>query len=222
MTPARPSRVRSIAARLGGALLALFAASAASVAAPAAPAAEPVTSPNLRYYYPLPAANPSQNIETDVCVYGGTSGGVTAAIQATRMGKKAVLLEFSTHIGGLTSGGLSATDGGSAAGGIAREFYNAVGQAGFKPAKAEQAYRDMLKAANVPVYTEHRLVAVTKDGNRLTELRCENGNTFRAKMFVDCTYEGDLMAAAGVSYHVGREANSVYNETLNGVYHPGA
>src|SRR5438067_10858093 len=82
--------------------------------------AEATTSPNLRYYYPLTPAKDRQQIETDVCVYGGTSGGVTAAIQATRMGKKAVLIEFGKHLGGLTTGGLSATDGGSAAGGIAR------------------------------------------------------------------------------------------------------
>lgn len=174
-------------------------------------------SPALRHYYPLPAAE-AKTIDADVCVYGGTSGGIVAAIQASRMGKTAVLVEFGKHLGGLTTGGLSATDGGSAAGGIAREFYQRVGQqSGFKPAKAEAAYRDMLKEANVPVYTEHRLVGVAKDRTRITELRCENGVTFRAKMFVDATYEGDLFAAAGTSFHVGREANSVYSETINGV-----
>ena len=90
------------------------------------------TSPNLRYYYPLDPRRGPEIIETDVCVYGGTSGGITAAIQAPRMGKRAVLIEFGTHIGGLTTGGLSATDGGTAAGGIAREFYSKVGQTGFK------------------------------------------------------------------------------------------
>ncbi len=180
------------------------------------------TSPNLRYYYPLAPRRDPEVIDADVCVYGGTSGGITAAIQAARMGRKAVLIEFGTHIGGLTTGGLSATDGGTAAGGIAREFYGRVGQTGFKPAVAEAAYRDMLNAAAVPVYTEHRLLSVKKEGGRLLELRCENGATFRAKMFIDCTYEGDLMAAAGVSYHVGRESNSEYGETLNGVHAPGA
>src|SRR3954471_23500855 len=105
MTPARPSRVRSTAALSAGLLLCVTLATTARAADAPAPATEPVTSPNLRYYYPLPAAAPAQAVDTDVCVYGGTSGGVTAAIQASRMGKKAVLLEFSTHIGGLTSGG---------------------------------------------------------------------------------------------------------------------
>jgi hypothetical protein len=181
-------------------------------------AQEAVTSPNLRYYYPVPAVEGEKVVETDVCVYGGTSGGVTAAVQATRMGKRAVLVEVTKYIGGLTSGGLSATDGGSAAGGVAREFYTRVGTlAGFKPAKAEQTYREMLKEAGVPVFTEHRLVGVGKEGARLTELRCENGRVIRAKMFIDATYEGDLFAAAGVSFHLGREANAVNNETINGV-----
>jgi hypothetical protein len=177
-----------------------------------------VTSPNLRLYYPVPAVTENAVVDTDVCVYGGTSGGAIAAIQAARMGKKAVLVEFTTHIGGLTSGGLSATDGGSAAMGLAREFYQKVGrQSGFKPAEAEAAYRDMLKDAGVAVYTEHRMTGVTKDGARITEMRCENGRTFKAKMFIDATYEGDLFAAAGCSFHVGREANSVYGETIDGV-----
>jgi hypothetical protein len=175
-------------------------------------------SPNLKHYYPVPPVAQPTTIETDLCVYGGTSGGVTAAIQATRMGKKAVLVEFGTHVGGLTTGGLSATDGGSAAAGMAREFYSRVGAlSGFRPAKAEQVMLDMLKEAGVPVYFEHRLVEVSKDGNRITAIRCENGVTFKAKMFVDATYEGDLFAAAGCSFHLGREANSVYNETISGV-----
>src|SRR4051812_50108577 len=63
--------------------------------------------------------------DTDVCVYGGTAGGVAAAIQAARMGKSVVLIEPSRHIGGMTSGGLGWTDSGdkAAVGGIAREFY---------------------------------------------------------------------------------------------------
>src|SRR6188472_4540801 len=66
--------------------------------------------------------------DTDVCVYGGTAGGVAAAIQAARMGKSVVLIEPSKHIGGLTSGGLGFTDSGdkAAVGGIAREFYQRV------------------------------------------------------------------------------------------------
>ena len=69
-----------------------------------------------------------QVIETDICIYGGTAAGVAAAVQSVRMGKKAVLVEFGNHLGGMTSGGLGATDLGNKAaiGGIAREFYHLV------------------------------------------------------------------------------------------------
>lgn len=175
---------------------------------------------NLRYYYPVPPANPPQTIEADVCVYGGTPGGTTAAVQAARLGKKAVLVVFRKHVGGMTSGGLTATDVGNvkAIGGIAREFFDRVGKLrGYRPSEAERTFRKMLEEAKVPVYFEHRLQEVKKDGRRIVSIRCENGNTFKAKMFVDATYEGDLFAKAGVSFHVGREANSVYGETLNGI-----
>lgn len=184
----------------------------------AADPAEPTTSPNLRYYYAVPPVKDPKPVTVDVCVYGATPAGFTAAIQASRMGKKAVLLEFGTHVGGLTTGGLTATDGGSAAMGIAREFYQRVGkQAGFTSEEAERTMKDMLKEANVPLLFEHRLASVTKDGNRITALKCENGAVFNAQMFIDGTYEGDLFAAAGVSFALGREANSVYNETIDGI-----
>ncbi len=168
----------------------------------------------------------AQVIESDVCIYGGTSGGVAAAIQASRMGQKAVIAEFSKHLGGLSSGGLGATDIGNKAaiGGISREFYRRLGKHygqneawKFEPHVAEEMFRLMAKEADVPVYYEQRLRSVTKAGARITEIIMENGNTFRAKMFIDCSYEGDLLAKAKVSYHVGREANSTYGETLNGV-----
>ena len=191
---------------------------AALAIAMTASALEAQTPSKLRYYYPLPEATPPQVVDADVIVYGGTCAGVTAAVQASRMGKKAVLVEFGTHLGGLTSGGLSATDAGAAAGGIAREFYAVVGQKGFAPAKAEAQFRRMLDDAKVLLYQEHRLTEVTKDGPHLTTITCENGDRFRGKMFIDCTYEGDMMAAAGVSYDVGREGNAVYLETLDGAW----
>ena len=70
----------------------------------------------------------AQIIEADICVYGGSAGGVAAAVQAARMGKRAVIAEFGNHLGGMSSGGLGATDIGNKAaiGGIAREFYHRV------------------------------------------------------------------------------------------------
>jgi hypothetical protein len=184
--------------------------------------------------------------DTDVCVYGGTAGGVAAAIQAARMGKSVVLIEPSKHIGGLTSGGLGFTDSGdkAAVGGIAREFYQRVkkhyddpaawkyGKRAdyklyrpaddamwtFEPHVAEQILREMLMDAKVKVVTGERLRQVgPRDGRRITSIIMDSGNSYRATMFVDASYEGDLMARATVSYAVGREPNSKYGETLNGV-----
>ncbi|MDQ3814952.1 MAG: FAD-dependent oxidoreductase [Armatimonadota bacterium] len=189
------------------------------------PAATP-TSPRLRYYYPVARAGRPAIIEADVCIYGGTSAGVAAAVQASRMGRRAVIAEFGKHLGGLSSGGLSATDIGNKAaiGGFAREFYRRLGRHygndetwTFEPHVAERVFNNLVREARVPVHFEQRLAAVKKQGSHITEIVMENGNVFRAKVFIDATYEGDLMALAGVSYHVGREANAVYRETLNGV-----
>lgn len=195
---------------------------AASLSA-AAEAAEGDPSARLRYWYPLPKAAAPQVIEADVVAYGATPAGVSATIQARRMGKTAVLLEFGTHVGGLTSSGLSATDGGNVIGGLTVEFYQGLGKRrGFAPAAAEARFRAMLDEAKVPLHTESRLESVVLEGKAIRELVLENGNRVRGKMFLDCTYEGDLFAKAGVSHHVGREANAVYGETLNGVQKPGA
>ena len=194
-------------------------------------------------------------LQADVCIYGATAGGVAAAVQASRMQKKVVLLEFGQHVGGMTSGGLGATDIGNKAaiGGISREFYHRVAvhyarpdswtfetpeayfrnHGGrntladlsaadatmwtFEPRVAEDILFGMLNEAKVPVYLGQRLFTVSRSGARITEIQMENGKVFRAKMFIDATYEGDLMAKAKVSYVVGREANAVYNESLNGV-----
>jgi hypothetical protein len=165
-------------------------------------------------------------IQTDVCIYGATSGGIVAALQAARDERTVALIEPGRHLGGLTSGGLSQTDIGNkgAIGGLAREFYRRVGrQYGqpeswtFEPSVAERTFREMIREAAVPVFFEHRLKAVRKEGARIKELVTEKGDVFRAKVFIDASYEGDLMARAGVSFHIGREGNEVYGETLNGV-----
>src|SRR5262245_65026296 len=103
--------------------------------------------PGLRHYYPVPPVENPKAIEADVCVYGGTPGGVMMAIQASRMGKSAVLVVFRRHVGGMTSGGLSAVDlgRGDSIAGIAREFLSRVGQQrGFRPSKAEETFLAML------------------------------------------------------------------------------
>ena len=184
------------------------------------------------------------DFEADVVVYGGTSGGITAAIQTVKMGKTVVLIEPSQHLGGLTAGGLGATDIGNEAaiGGLSREFYRRVAQHyaidahwkyeskrksppedamwTFEPHVARDVYNAWLTEKMITPILGERLdlnSGVQKDGVRITALRMESGKVFRGKVFIDATYEGDLLAQAGVSFHVGRESNSDYDETLNGV-----
>jgi hypothetical protein len=168
----------------------------------------------------------AETIETDICVYGGTAGGVAAAVQAARSGKRAVLLEAGMHLGGMTSGGLGQTDIGNKAaiGGIAREFYQRVGRHYgkeeswvFEPHVAENVLFQMLNESRVPVYLSNAVIRVEKEGVAIRQIHFMGGRVVRARMYIDTSYEGDLMALAGVSYTVGREANSQYHETLNGV-----
>lgn len=188
-------------------------------------------------------------IEADLCIYGGTSAGVIAAVQGTKMGKKVVLVEAGRHLGGMSVEGLGGTDidnhkefqNSPAAGGLALEFYRRINEHygrtkafeamltahgkdtklwRFEPQVAEAVWEAWVKEAGVTVLRGHRLKetnGVTKDGPRITALHFENGAEVRAKMFIDATYEGDLLAFAGVSFAVGREGNAKYGETKNGI-----
>ena len=191
----------------------------------------------------------------DVVVYGGTSAGVAAAVQAKRMGRSVVVVGPDRHLGGLTAGGLGFTDSGrkEVIGGLAREFYERVfahyekpgawnwqdragyGNRGqgtpaidggaramwvFEPQVAEAIFEDLVRQHGITVHRDEWLDrdhGVTRRDGRIAAIRMQSGKEFRGRMFVDATYEGDLMAAAGVSFTVGREANVTYGETLNGV-----
>ncbi|QEG33609.1 FAD-dependent oxidoreductase [Bythopirellula goksoeyrii] len=169
--------------------------------------------------------------EYDIVVYGPTSAGVMAAVQAKRMGKSVILVGPDKHLGGLSSGGLGATDIGNkmAIGGLAREFYQRVGKHygqdeswTFEPHVAEQTFEDFIADNPFEVHRDEWLdrtpgQGVTREEGRITSIKMLSGNSYRAKMFIDATYEGDLLAAANVTYTTGREPNSKYNETLNGV-----
>jgi hypothetical protein len=191
------------------------------------------------------AAETPKIVDADVCVYGGTSGGVAAAVQAARMGKRVVIAEPGRHLGGMTAGGLSAVDIGDprSVGGIAREYFTRLaatvgtelawdkpfvskgggpatgGAYAIEPHKAEQVFNDMVREAGVAVHLNARLASITHHASRITELLMENGTRFRARMFIDATYEGDLMAKAGVSYTLMREGNAKYGETYNGIHY---
>lgn len=173
--------------------------------------------------------------EVDIVVYGGTSAGVMAAYTAKNSGKSVLLIEPGKHVGGLSSGGLGYTDIGNkyAVTGLARDFYRRVGkhygkfeQWIFEPHVAEDLFKEYIKRANVNVLYEYRIIDAKKNSAGYIEhITIENSSSpnsstnkvIRAKMFIDCSYEGDLMARAGISYIVGREGNSQYNETYNGV-----
>jgi hypothetical protein len=189
----------------------------------------------------------------DVVIYGGTSAGLAAAIQASRMEKTVIVLEPGNRVGGLTTGGLGQTDIGNkqAIGGISREFYQNIkkyysepehwkwqdqeeyldgGQTRtsehedamwtFEPSAALAVYHDMLQQEGIDVRYNQRLdreKGVRKEAGSIVSVSMESGEVFHGHMFIDATYEGDLMAAAGIIYTIGREGNDQYGENLNGV-----
>ena len=197
--------------------------------------------------------NRSLQKEYDLVVYGGTSAGIAAAIQAKRMGKTVIIIEANSRIGGLTTGGLGQTDIGNKAviGGISREFYEAIktfyesqenwkwqnmqeyrdggqtrsnsGESAmwtFEPSAALKVYEDFIRNEKIELILNRKLDrtnGVEKIDGKIISIRMLSGEEYHGKMFIDATYEGDLMAASGVSYMVGRESNSIYNETMNGV-----
>ncbi len=191
--------------------------------------------------------------EFDVVIYGGTSAGVAAALQSSRLGKSVVLIEPTNRIGGLTTGGLGQTDIGNkqAIGGISREFYENIkkyyddpknwkwekksdymdsgqtqtkeGEASmwtFEPSAALSVYKALMDKEKIEMVYNERLnrdSGVKKVNGRIESITMESGKIFIGKVYLDATYEGDLMASAGVSYAIGREGNDEYGETLNGV-----
>lgn len=195
----------------------------------------------------------SQSEQYDIVIYGGTSSGVAAAIQSSRMGKSVVLIEPSNRIGGLTTGGLGQTDIGNkqAIGGISREFYENIKkyydnasnwkwqkpsgyrdggqtQTGenentmwtFEPSTALKVYKSMIENEKITlVYNEklNRANGVKMNESSIQSITMKSGKVFRGNIFIDATYEGDLMASSGVSYTYGRESNDQYKESLNGV-----
>jgi hypothetical protein len=194
---------------------------------------------------PLQAADHS----ADICIYGGTSAGVVAAVQGMKMGKSVILLEPGQHLGSMATEGLGGTDidnhgpfqNSPAVGGLALEYYRRIAKAygreeafeemlrkkikktglwRFEPHVAERVFDDWAAEAKVKVIRGARLVdadAAVKKGATLTSIRTVSGDTVSAKVFIDATFEGDLLAAAGVTCTVGREGNAKYGETLNGI-----
>ena len=175
------------------------------------------------------AGTASQMRSFDLVVYGGTAAGVITAVAAAREGLTVALAEPGVHLGGLVSGGLGRTDHGKkeVIGGLSLEFFERVGRHYgepitwyFEPSVAEKIFRDMATEAGVTVFQRARMQekdGARKRGRRLSEIRLENGGVLVGTVFADATYEGDLMAQAGVSFTWGREGEAEYGESLAGV-----
>lgn len=170
----------------------------------------------------------------DVCVYGGTSAGVMAAYSAKKMGKSVLLVEPGKYLGGMTTGGLGSTDIGNkfAVTGLSRLFYRRIGehynkfeQWRFPPSVATKVMNGFVEDAHLDVVRSRRITKAVVENKNIKKIVLENSlqpddmplMTVYAKQFIDCSYEGDLMAKSGVSYFVGREDNEEYDETLDGV-----
>jgi len=200
--------------------------------------------------------SPSQALgEHDLVIYGGTSAGVIAAVQAKKLGMSVVVVSPDKHLGGLSSGGLGWTDTGdkSVIGGLARDFYHRIwkhyqdgdawkwekreeyGNAGqgtpaidgeqrtmwiFEPHVAEKVFEDYVREFGIVVHRDawlDRKGGVERRDGSIVSIRTLDGRRFAGRIFIDATYEGDLMAAAGVDYHVGRESTATYGEKWNGI-----
>jgi hypothetical protein len=190
------------------------------------------TMPLAKNLWRLPAACviavslSAQSVSSDVVVYGGTAGGVMASLASANEGDTVTLLEPGRHVGGMVSGGLGRTDMDRQQhliGGMTREFFRRLGRHYgeevswfFEPKVAEKVFRDWLAEKGVKVIYDRPLSSVRKDGTRIAEIITRDGSQYRAKVFVDATYEGDLLKAAGVRYDIGRESRSKYQESFAG------
>jgi hypothetical protein len=181
-------------------------------------------------------------VSPDVIVYGGVPCGIASAINAAREGATVVLIEPTKHVGGLSTSGINTAESEHmlkwTIGGFADEFYRRMGRHYedtkalqayphkdkrldtiyfFESSVAEKVYLDMLREAGVEVRYGASVQTVTKDGPRITGITLTDGAKLAAKVFVDASYEGDLMARAGVKYAVGREAKTEFGEEAAGI-----
>ncbi len=177
------------------------------------------------YYRPEKLVQSDETVDVDVCVYGATSAGVVAAVTAARRGKRVALLNPGAHLGGMTTGGLSYTDLGNAdaIGGLSREFYRVAGQHygedlswAVEPHVALRIFQKWIEDSGVALYSHAYVESADLVGQRIHLIKMLNGLKISAKIFIDTSYEGDLLARAGVAYRVGRESIEEYGESSNG------
>lgn len=186
-----------------------------------------------------------KRVESDVCIYGNSSASILAALQLKKRGREVVIVSPDPYVGGMTIEGLGGSDinnhagfkNDSVIGGLTLEFYKEVARHygitnfdsaraqartwRFEPHVAKAIFDRWLAEMEIPVYTESRLRltsdAVSKKNGKIVSIQTLDGKTFQASLFIDASYEGDLLHHAGVSTIVGREPNSRYGETKNGI-----
>lgn len=173
-----------------------------------------------------------KNYKADICVYGGTASGVMAAVAAKKEGADVILIEPSRWLGGMTGGGISNLDWGrrEAVGGSTYEILR--GQPGNEVYR--KTFRELINKHDIQVIYNHRLGKVDRSEKLVQSIHLDlapvdptgcpipeperiNAITVDADVFIDCSYEGDLMARSGVSYTWGRESSQKYGESLAGV-----
>lgn len=206
-----------------------------------------------------PPTLPASEYSAPVVIYGGTSAGVMAALQAAKQDQDVILIEPGQHYGGMSVEGLGGSDidnhgpfqNSPAVGGLALEFYRRVAEhygnsdkfeailisGGKQPAlwRFEPHVAEKIFAAWLAEYPRIKLLRGTRliEGKgvsffhvpnmekRIAYIRCESPSEkelrIGGQVFIDATYEGDLLHAAGISTIIGREPNSKYNETKNGI-----
>jgi hypothetical protein len=183
---------------------------------------------------PSKAADPQQ---ADVCVYGATPSGIVAAVTAKQEGKSVLLIEPSRWVGGILGAGIKPKQDcpePRAVGGLTQ---TKVFIAGDSPPTIRDFFLNWLAEENVPVLYEHRVAKVSKEGTNIIQLDLEYAPpdehgiplakakddstlSIRAKVFIDASYEGDVMAKAAVRYAVGRDAREQHQEEPAGVRPP--
>ena len=196
----------------------------------------------------------AKTLSCDICIYGESASGCVAAIQAARLGHKVLLVSKNTHVGGLVTSGLTATDMNrhKCIGGITAEFYGRIYEYYTNPAVWKNQTRDefmkstlkrtftgkndarriqwvyessvgerlmkqMLEEAGVEILWNAQVLSAKKKATQLKSIVLSDGTRVKAKVFIDCSYTGDLMAESGVSYTVGREGREQYGEELAGL-----
>lgn len=169
---------------------------------------------------------PAANLTADVVVYGATPSGVCAAIAAKRMGRSVRIIGGwrENRLGGMITGGLGEADISdvSALGGIGKEFYQrywlAEGNDDYRtrPSIAQQVFDAFVAEEGIPVTWSRGVVTCAKDGAKLLRIGTRCGLSVSARVFIDASYEGDLLTAAGATMRYGRESAAEYGESLAG------